>query len=224
MSVTPLPKDYTKEWTEIQGITFTIPYGVFIPRPETEQWLLETFKRYQQLFLSVSTCIDLCSGAGLISATVKKTYPHLSVISLEINPLAVEAQNKTLLKNDLEVDVRESDVFSALKVDDLGTSWILLANPPYVPEADREYMAQNNIEHEPPTAIFGGGKNGLDIFKRILAELSTLPRPKLAVFELDPRNILQATKLLKEKFSKVICHNITDTNGWHRALVVEFLI
>ena len=220
---TPLPKDYTQEWTEIQGMQFTIPYGVFIPRPDTEHWLSKVLERYTDTFKDAQMCIDLCSGAGLIGAMTRKSFSSLPIISLELNPIAVEAQKKTFVKNDLSgIDVRESDLFGALKPHELQTPWILLANPPYVPEEDRKYMKEHNIEHEPQDAIFGGGANGLELYEKILHKLETMPRPALAAFELDPRNILQATQLAKKHFTDIVCHHITDQNGWHRALVIEF--
>lgn len=223
MPVTPIPRDYQQEWTSIQGMEFHVPYGVFIPRPDTEAWLTQVISKYEKQFLSAKTVVDLCSGAGLISAMLAQKFPHLKIISLEINPDAVSAQIKTFAKNNINtVDVRKSDLFESLNKLDLDSNWILISNPPYVPEGDKKYVIENNIEHEPDIAIFGGGKAGLDIFNIIIRQLAQLPTPQFAAFELDPRNILSATQYAKKILPVTVAHHISDINGWHRALILEF--
>jgi release factor glutamine methyltransferase len=222
MTTTPIPRDYLQEWTTIQGIDFTIPYGVFIPRPETEKWVLRAMQEYRNDILESTVLVDLCSGAGLISMMAAKRFPATTIVSLDINPLAIEAQHKTLSKNSVTtVSPRISDLLTSAKVSEL-SNWVLFSNPPYVPEEDRQYMQEHNIEHEPQDAIFGGGKSGLDMFERILEQMKQYALPKVAFFELDPRNILLASKYAKSALNPTSIHHWSDENGWHRVLVLEF--
>jgi len=71
------------------------------------------------------------------------------------------------------------------------------------------------LQFEPKRAIFSG-RDGLNTFIRLVHQLDSLPRPKLVVFELDPRNIRQAQKLLDPWFATEVW---LDDNGWERVLV-----
>ena len=222
MVSTPIPRDYLQEWTTIQDLQLTIPYGVFIPRPETEKWVIRASEEYQNTIRQTPVVVDLCSGAGLISMMLAKKFPHISIVSLDINSLAIEAQKKSLLKNQITtVAPRMSDLLEGAQTNEL-QDWILFSNPPYVPEGDRQYMKEHNIEHEPQDAIFGGGKSGLDLFQKILEQMQRHTLPKLAFFELDPRNILLATKYAKAALNPTTTHHWSDENGWHRVLVLEW--
>lgn len=223
MKHTPLPKDYLQEWVTIQEFTMTIPHGVFIPRPETERWVEAAIIKYREAIKNVTTIVDLCSGSGIISMMLAKEFPHLTIYSLDINPLAIQAQQKNIEKNKLPNIVPiQSDLFVQLPPDITKKPWILFGNPPYVPDTDKQFVIENNIEHEPDIAIFGGGKSGLDVYKKILTQLKTLYPPKLLIFELDPRNILLATKILKKELQPTTIHHWSDVNGWHRTLIAEW--
>lgn len=223
MKRTRLPHDYTQEWVQINGFTMTIPEGVFIPRPETEAWVEASLIKYADQLKEVDTVIDLCCGAGIISLMLARAFPHLTIYSLDINPMAIEALQKNIQKNNISsIHPFVSDLFANLPKEATEKPYILFGNPPYVPDGDKQFVIENNIEHEPDIAIFGGGGAGLDLYKNILSQLANMPKPRLLIFELDPRNILTATKYLKAALAPKTTHHWSDSNGWHRTLIAEW--
>jgi release factor glutamine methyltransferase len=155
------------EW-EFYGYPFKVGKGVLIPRPETE--LLVDLAVEHECF----GAFDLCAGSGCVGiAFVKET--GCQVLSVENSPEALEylEQNITLnaLANTKQVHVFKNDVFDEdliKTVNDVmslisGNSAILI-NPPYLSKDDILNL-QKEVRHEPMTALFGGGNDGLDFYR-----------------------------------------------------------
>jgi release factor glutamine methyltransferase len=99
---------------------------------------------------------------------------------------------------------------------------ILLANLPYLPDSDRPLKGLHNISYEPDLALFSGS-DGLDLFRRLLLELSDLQfQPECLVFELDPRNIRLASELVFKQLRWATYCDLqiwSDSNGLDRCLI-----
>lgn len=215
----PLPREYTQEWTPIQDLEVNVPEGLFIPRIATEEWVKESFSLIS--IDSSTTFVDLCAGTGLISLLLAKQFPNHSIIALDINPLSQSTIRKNTLHNSLDkIEVYESNLFSDSPL--LQQPWILYCNPPYVPDSDRKLVVTNNIAYEPSEAIFGGGHDGLDFFKKILKDIQHIPAPQVAFFELDPRNIQAALELAEQTLKLTSAKIIIDSYGFKRTLVLYF--
>lgn len=149
--------------------------GVFIPRPETE---LALDLMREHLEGAPSTVIDLCAGSGALGAAVLDELPRSRVLSVEIDPAAAEltahnleragAGRGRVLRADLLGEVPE--LAEHAEVD------AVLSNPPYIPpEAvprDPEVLA-----HDPHRALFGGGKDGLEVPRAVIGWARRLLRP-----------------------------------------------
>lgn len=217
----PLPREYTQEWTPIQDLEVNVPEGLFIPRIATEEWVKESFSLIS--IDSSTTFVDLCAGTGLISLLLAKQFPNHSIIALDINPLSQSTIRKNTLHNSLDkIEVYESNLFSDSPL--LQQPWILYCNPPYVPDSDLELVVTNNIAYEPAEAIFGGGHDGLDFFKKILKDIQHIPAPQVAFFELDPRNIQAARDLAEQTLKLTSTKIIIDSYGFKRTLVLYFSV
>jgi release factor glutamine methyltransferase len=53
---------------------------------------------------------------------------------------------------------------------------LVASNPPYVPETDGPGLQREVRDFEPPLALFGGA-NGLDYYRRLVAESPRVLRP-----------------------------------------------
>ena len=68
---------------------------------------------------------------------------------------------------------------------------VLVANLPYLPEADKSWLA-DEVMREPKTALFAG-EGGLALFWRLEAQaFSLMTKGARLWFELDPRNVGKA--------------------------------
>jgi len=71
--------------------------------------------------------LDIGCGAGVIGTIYKKKSPESDVSMSDMSPLAIEATKKTVEKNNIEIRVTLSDVFSNIT----GTYDLILCNPPF---------------------------------------------------------------------------------------------
>ncbi|OQS15503.1 SAM-dependent methyltransferase [Nocardia donostiensis] len=93
--------------------------------------------------------------------------PAVELIAADIDPVAVACARDNLAVYDAQV--YQGDLFEALPERLQGRVDLLLANTPYVPSAMIARMPPEARDHEPATALDGGG-DGLDIFRRVATE------------------------------------------------------
>ncbi|MDN5598919.1 MAG: peptide chain release factor N(5)-glutamine methyltransferase [Brachybacterium sp.] len=149
--------------------------GVFIPRPETEL-AVDLMREHGEG--SLTEVVDLCAGSGALGAAVLDELPRSRVLSVEIDPAAAELTARNLeragagrgrvLRADLLGEVPELAAVAPVDA--------VLSNPPYIPpEAvprDAEVLA-----HDPHRALFGGGDDGLEVPRAVIAWAHRLLRP-----------------------------------------------
>lgn len=154
-----------KAW--FMGLEIQVDSSVLIPRPETEEivnFVLEQGNRKQSVFL------DACTGSGCIALALKHYLPEARVFALELSEQALETARKNAQLLSLEIDFIEADVFRPLHLPhELGID-LLISNPPYIPEKERESLAKHVHEREPSMALFVPNEDPL-IFYRRLGEL-----------------------------------------------------
>ena len=133
-----------------------------IPRPETEElaeWLLTWELPENQRLL------DMGCGSGVLGLTLAVARPGWDVTLADVSPdaLALAAENAAALEI-TNASFLESDLFSAIN----GTFDGIVANLPYVPEAERATMARE-VLHDPALALFSGA-DGLDLIRRFIPQ------------------------------------------------------
>lgn len=150
-------------WVELQ-----VGPGVFVPRPETEsvvQWVID-----QKLENPV--VVDLCTGSGAIAVSLADEIPGATVYAVEKDPGALAWAAKNV--SGTRVQLHEGAVVTALPDLD-GSVDVVISNPPYLPEQDRELMAPEALE-DPDLALFGG-VDGLDVVREIEQTARRLLKP-----------------------------------------------
>ena len=162
--------------------------GVFVPRPETEGVAQLAVDEARRLVAAGGrpVVVDLCTGSGAIALAVASEVPGARVHAVELDPLAhAWAQRnveRTAALLGTDVDLRLGDAGTAFGDLD-GTVDVVVSNPPYVPPGavpqEREVA-----EHDPEVALYGGGPDGLEVPRRVVAAAARLLRPGgLAVVE-----------------------------------------
>ena len=169
----------------LQHIVGTAPFrrlelqvgpGVFIPRPETEllvELVVERLREDLAQGLGRPVVVDLCTGSGAIAAAIADEVPHARVHAIELDPQALQWARRNL--EGTRVDLREGDATKAPE-DLRGRCAAVVSNPPYVPA--REPITQPEVlVHDPAAALWGGGDDGMDMPRRIIAAAAELLRP-----------------------------------------------
>lgn len=144
--------------------------GVFVPRPETE--LLAGWAVEQAQALEAPVVVDLCTGSGVIAASIAGEVPHARVHAVELDTGALWWAERNLAGTG--VDLRQGDLADACP-DLEGTVDIITCNPPYVPLEAWESVATEAREHDPHLALFSG-QDGLDAIRLLAVRATRLLR------------------------------------------------
>ncbi|MBW4081723.1 peptide chain release factor N(5)-glutamine methyltransferase [Paenibacillus sp. S150] len=140
------------------------------------------------------TAVDIGAGSGAISVTLAAEAPAWRVCAGDISPGALAVAGRNAQRHGTAVDLRLGDLlepFAGLETD------ILVSNPPYIPAADIAGLQREVRDHEPRTALDGGG-DGLDPYRRMMEQLPLLPAPpRLVGFELGRGQAGQVAELLR---------------------------
>ena len=151
---------------EFFHIKLKVDRRALIPRPETEQ-LCELVT--QQLAHPPLTILDLGTGGGAIALALAAFYPQAAVTGLEVSAeaLALARENAAALGLDGRVRFLESDWFTALEPGERFD--LIVANPPYLSEAEMAATAPEVRGYEPRVAL-SPGPDGGEALVRILEE------------------------------------------------------
>lgn len=175
------PLQYLLGELEWGGVTLRVDGRALIPRPETE-WLLHLALQALEP-RAAPRVVDVGTGTGALALGVKGARPdaHVTATDLSAEALALARENAAL--NALDVEFRQGDLLDGLP----GPFDLILSNPPYLPDRDRD-AAEPEVHRDPPLALYGG-PDGLDVARRLTAQAASRLAPDgLLLLELDPRN------------------------------------
>ncbi|HJB10453.1 MAG TPA: peptide chain release factor N(5)-glutamine methyltransferase [Candidatus Brachybacterium merdavium] len=147
--------------------------GVFIPRPETEL-ALDLLRTHADR--PPERVADLCTGSGALGAAALDELPTARVLAVDIDPRAVDLARRNLERAGpgrgrvLQADLTDPAALAGQAGFDA-----VLSNPPYVP-SDAVPRDQEVRDHDPRHALYGGGQDGLDLPRLVIARAAALLR------------------------------------------------
>lgn len=196
------PIQYIVGKTEFYGLPFAVNSHVLIPRPETEElvdWVIsETLELQNSKDSESLRLIDIGTGSGCIPISIKKNQPYIQVSAIDISEEALQVAAKNAKLNEVKINCIQKDILS---VSDLGQKFdIIVSNPPYVRELEKEQMNANVLDHEPELALFVSNEDPL-LFYRKIAELARdhLSENGILFFEINEylgKEMLEMLRLL----------------------------
>ncbi|OOG68864.1 peptide chain release factor N(5)-glutamine methyltransferase [Flavobacterium sp. A45] len=165
-----IPIQYLLGKTSFYGLDFEVNANVLIPRPETEElvdWILESQK--SKVESQKVKILDIGTGSGCIAVSLAKNLPNAEVFAIDVSEKALETAKKNAKLNEVEVTFIEQNILETL---DLGQEFdIIVSNPPYVRNLEKEEIKKNVLDNEPHLALFVEDNDAL-IFYRKIAELA----------------------------------------------------
>ena len=193
----PLPPGFSAAYAELierrrrreplQHITGTTTFryldllvrpGVFVPRPETEvvaQAAIDEAARTPR-----ARVVDLCTGAGGIALSVASEVPGSRVWALDLNPAALDLARANAERAGAAVTVLAADVrdpaLGGLVAELAARCDVVVSNPPYIPP-DAVPTEPEARDHDPDLALYGGGRDGLEVPAHVIAAAAGLLRP-----------------------------------------------
>ncbi|MDR0760867.1 MAG: peptide chain release factor N(5)-glutamine methyltransferase [Treponema sp.] len=199
---------------EFRGLDFTVTTDVLVPRPDTEtlaEVALSRIDERTRTRAGVSSpaplaLLDLGTGSGALAVTLKHERSALRVCASDISGKALEVARKNALKilqpttgGELPISFIESDLFDRIGASPGPVRFdFIISNPPYVPTAVLVDLAPE-VRREPPLAL-DGGKDGLDLIRRIIAEAPPFLCPGgTLLMEADPDQIRTIAGILESR-------------------------
>ncbi len=158
------PIQYILGETEFYGLPFYSVPNVLIPRPETEelvQWIIQDNK------LEQPTILDIGTGTGCIPISLRKYIQHANILACDVSPVCIETAKRNAEQNQCEIAVFEYDILNAFPEITFPELDVLVSNPPYVLEKEKELMEKNVLAFEPELALFVPDSNPLLFYDRI---------------------------------------------------------
>lgn len=149
---------------EFWGRDFEVTPDVLIPRPETELIVEEALA-----FARNHPCdhvVDVGTGSGCLAVTIACELERAAVTAVDTSPAALAVARRNAARHG--VAGRITLVQGDLLDDVVRPADLIVANPPYIPDADAAWMAPEVVRHEPHDALFGG-PTGLEILQRLFA-------------------------------------------------------
>ncbi len=160
------PIQYILGYAWFCDLKLRVTPSVLIPRSETEE-LVHHIR--SAAVVPPGKILDLGTGSGAIALALKSAFPEARVVGTDISEkaLKVAAENATTLG--MEIDWVMDDILHPSTVLDHQRFDLIVSNPPYVPESDRQLMESHVREHEPEHALFVPDNDPL-LFYRAFAE------------------------------------------------------
>ena len=145
--------------------------NVLIPRPETEQLLQIIFEKNNQIKDDTLKMMDIGTGSGCISLSLKNHFSNAEVHAIDYSELALETAIRNASENDLEVSFIKMDILNESDTNSLSNYDLIVSNPPYVRNSEKEMMRENVLNYEPDGALFVSDEDPL-VFYRSIAKLA----------------------------------------------------
>ena len=171
------------------GLRFEVNENTLIPRPETEElveWIVESQKsKVQSQKLEI---LDIGTGTGCIPISLKANLPQANVSAIDVSEQAIEVAKRNADLNKVEINFIQANI---LEVEDLSqlpssnthpSSYnIIVSNPPYVRNLEKQEIKKNVLDYEPHLALFVEDTDALLFYRKIA---------QLALKNLAPKGLL----------------------------------
>ena len=208
------PVQYILGETEFYGLRFFVKPGVLIPRNETEELVDLIIKRNKHKKISV---LDVGTGSGCIPVAVKKYIPESEVWSCDISETALSVAKENAFRNSVEIFFVNFDILSNQTFPVTGFD-IIVSNPPYVTEKEKQLMQPNVLEYEPHEALFVPDNDPLKFYRAIVEKSAVLLKIGGDVyFEINEMFGDDVRKLLES--NNFTAEIVKDINGKDRIVI-----
>ena len=167
------PVQYILQEAWFCGLKFYVDKNVLIPRPETEElveWVHTEIKNQKSKVKNEVhniSILDIGTGSGCIPIALKRKLPETEIWSCDISEDALKVASRNAAGLDADINFMQLDFLDEMKRKLLPSFDIIISNPPYVPERDKEQMLPNVVKHEPPIALFVPDNDALIFYKAI---------------------------------------------------------
>ena len=166
------PIQYILGHAYFYGENYIVDENVLIPRPETEElveWILQDYNNKK------INLLDIATGSGCIAISIKKDKSQSNIEAIDISEKALEIARKNNELVDNKVHFHKADALNLHADKNFNDKkWdVIISNPPYVKELEKQEMKQNVLDYEPHLALFVDDNDPLIFYREIMEYAST---------------------------------------------------
>jgi release factor glutamine methyltransferase len=208
------PIQYVVGETQFYNCKIKLNSSTLIPRPETEE-LVDLIIKENKGY--TGNIIDFGTGSGCIAIALASNLPSSVVTGIDISEEAIRIAHENALLNNVQVTFIKDDIFN-LHQKTVLKSGIIVSNPPYIRNSEKQFMSKNVLDFEPHQALFVTDSNPLIYYEAIirLAEEFLLPGG-LLYFEINEMMGSSLVSLL-ELFGFYDIEVVSDLNDKERII------
>ncbi|WP_395045578.1 peptide chain release factor N(5)-glutamine methyltransferase [Flavobacterium sp.] len=208
---TQKPIQYILGETEFYGLPFLVNKNTLIPRPETEELVdliikdVNCYKELRQAQFDNSAklnILDIGTGSGCIAISLAKNIENTQVFAIDVSEDALKIAKKNAEINEVEIIFNCENILEIVflsAVEGFPTKFdIIVSNPPYVRNLEKDEIKENVLAFEPHLALFVDDTDALLFYRKIalLAKESLTENGRL-YFEINQYLGLETVELLK---------------------------
>ena len=177
------PLEYILGFVEFFGVRFWVNEHTLIPRPETEYMITAITEELQSREDSDHILLDIGTGSGVLWCSVllqnggKIKEVFLADISADALYVANRNYNDLIDGSLYDTRIVQSDLCAFLESYSgiiEGRKLIMTANLPYIPDQTFDENSPANVQKWEPRFAFVGGDDGLDLYRKMFAQLLEL--------------------------------------------------
>ncbi|MCS4487022.1 peptide chain release factor N(5)-glutamine methyltransferase [Staphylococcus americanisciuri] len=205
------PVQYITQQATFYGRDYYVDHRVLIPRPETEEVVLQFLK----LCPSTGVIADVGTGSGVIALTIKQECPALEVWASDISLDALAVSRRNAQQLNVSINLIQGDVLApfierGIQLDGL------ISNPPYIAQTEMSEMGSDVIAHEPHLALFAD-QAGYGIYDQLLKGLpKVMKQGAPVVFEIGYQQGEALINMTKACYPHLHPQVLKDINGQPR--------
>lgn len=189
------PLQYVLGTAWFAGRRFAVDDNVLIPRPETAQLtdvIIDACRGRKDLRV-----LDLGTGSGCIAVTIALGLKFADVTAIDISEAALSVAAANAAAHRARVHFKKADMLDAASLPD-GVFDVIVSNPPYIADSERDGMDARVRDHEPCGALFVPDADPLLFYKAVSAyALRHLVAGGLLFFEINSLFADRTRKLLE---------------------------
>ncbi len=170
---------------------FEVNENTLIPRPETEELVEFILKETSNFQLPASSLniLDIGTGTGCIPILLKANLPQANVSAIDVSEKALDVAKRNADLNKVEINFIQANILEVEDLSILSTSNsqlpasidIIVSNPPYVRNLEKQEIKKNVLDYEPHLALFVEDTDALLFYRKIA---------QLALKNLSPNGLL----------------------------------
>lgn len=213
---TGMPLAYILKEAYFRDLEIFVDERVLIPRSETELLVDKVLNSITKI--ENPKILEVGVGSGAISLSISHERSDAAVIGVDLSQGAVDVANLNKAKFGFvgkNVQFLQGNIFDSLSAKFYNYFDVIVSNPPYIGEDEKQSLSPQVLDYEPHMALFAD-ELGFEIYRKILdGSKKWLKASGVVLFEISPRHkdslFAQANEL---GFSEVNFYN--DLTGTTR--------